>query len=167
MYLIIGVGLLALAVSTLKGFLGLAYGSAVTPVFLLRAESLEYYNLVVMASLILISLAAVTASGRLHPILIAVLSPLALVAGMEEAAMMMLFGLAALVAASGVIEGSGCPFKTDKNLVMVGSMLAVTSIGAMLAVGAALPFKSLWVLGFLLLVSGLLVPATASHMRPS
>jgi hypothetical protein len=103
---------------------------------------------------------AVLTSRRLHSIVLLV--ALATIPfGVTPAITASLLSTVLVVSAGGLIQKSGCPFRVDSNVVFSGSLLASIGVVALALWGWSSLAAGLWILGFLLATSGVLVPTRA------
>lgn len=138
-------------------------GLGVTASLALVAGPGDYKWLVLAAYSVLPAVAAALATRRGHPLVSAAFAALVLLfSGEPEAVAAAIAPVLFFLAATGAMERSMCPFRSDSRLVMVGSLLAVA--GLLASLGEPEPpvtARGLWSAGLLLLVTGLLVPSTA------
>jgi hypothetical protein len=103
---------------------------------------------------------AVLTSRRLHSIVLLV--ALATIPfGVTPAITASLLSTILVVSAGGLIQKAGCPFRVDSNVVFSGSLLASIGVVALALWGWSSLVAGLWILGFLLATSGVLVPTRA------
>ena len=103
---------------------------------------------------------AVLTSRRLHSIVL--LAALATIPfGVTPAITASLLSTVLVVSAGGLIQKVGCPFRVDSNVVFSGSLLASIGVVALALWGWSSLAAGLWILGFLLATSGVLVPTRA------
>jgi hypothetical protein len=103
---------------------------------------------------------AVLTSRRLHSIvLLAALTTIPF--GVTPAITASLLSTVLVVSAGGLIQKVGCPFRVDSNVVFSGSLLASIGVVALALWGWSSLAAGLWILGFLLATSGVLVPTRA------
>jgi len=103
---------------------------------------------------------AVLTSRRLHSIVLLV--ALATIPfGVTPAITASLLSTVLVVSAGGLIQKVGCPFRVDSNVVFSGSLLASIGVVALALWGWSSLAAGLWILGFLLATSGVLVPTRA------
>jgi len=106
-------------------------------------------------------------SSRPHPVAAVLASPIALIVNPQVAVMLSLLAYSAILAGSGAIKWVGCPFRTDSGLVFAGTIVGV--IGALLGetMVSMTMVLGLYSSGLLLLLAGILTPASPVHMKPS
>ncbi|MFZ8792393.1 MAG: hypothetical protein ACO2O2_00690 [Acidilobaceae archaeon] len=103
---------------------------------------------------------AVLTSRRLHSIVL--LAALATIPfGVTPAITASLLSTILVISAGGLIQKVGCPFRVDSNVVFSGSLLASIGVVALALWGWSSLAAGLWILGFLLATSGVLVPTRA------
>jgi hypothetical protein len=103
---------------------------------------------------------AVLTSRRLHSIVL--LAALATIPfGVTPAITASLLSTILVISAGGLIQKAGCPFRVDSNVVFSGSLLASIGVVALALWGWSSLAAGLWILGFLLATSGVLVPTRA------
>lgn len=95
---------------------------------------------------------------RLHSLaMLVALAPV--VRGPEEAALAAVLTVAlGMVAATRIVEESGCPFKSENRLLQAGALLSGSSLVAAALGGWSPLTATLWLLGLLLLEAGVLAP---------
>ncbi len=161
--LIVAIGFLGAALLALESLPAGIVGLGVTASLALVAGPGDYKWLVLAAYSALPAAAAALATRRVHPLVSAAFAVLVLLfSGKPEAVAAAIAPVLFFLAATGAMEKSMCPFRSDSRLVMVGSLLAVAGLAA--SMGEPEPpvaARGLWAAGLLLLVTGLLVPSTA------
>jgi hypothetical protein len=114
-------------------------------------------TLILAPYIVLQSTLAVLMSRKLHSItLLAALA--AIPFGLTPAIMASLLASILVVSAGGLIYRVGCPFKVDSKVVFSGSLVAIVGVVALALWGWSSLTAGLWILGFLLVTSGVLVP---------
>lgn len=112
----------------------------------------------IIAGIILVTLYTLIATHRIHSLAILLTIAPTMVGGVIVGLASLLISTLGSIAASGVIERSGCPFKTEDRIVMAGSLFSGAGILSLIASGWNTLLASLWLLGFLLLEAGVLAP---------
>ena len=116
--------------------------------------------LILAPYMILQAALAVIVSRRFHST--ALLAALAAIPfGLIPAMVASLLSSILVVSAGGLIQRVGCPFKVDSKIVFSGSLVASTGVVAVALWGWSSLTAGLWLLGFLLVISGVLVPTGA------
>lgn len=109
------------------------------------------------AYMVLQAILAVLTTRRLHSMIL-LLALLTIPFGLIPALTASLLASLLVIAASGFIERVGCPFKVDSRVVFPGSIVSSTGIMTLSLWGLNDLTTGLWILGLLLVVSGVLVP---------
>ncbi|MEM1685163.1 MAG: hypothetical protein QXO93_00375 [Acidilobaceae archaeon] len=137
-------------------------------VVLALLSTITWNPLFLSATLIAYTTLAFIASRRIHTLSMAIAAIVPVVWGIAIGLMATLIVILLSVVAGSYIERVGCPFKRDSRLVFYGTL--TSTAGILLAViGSSLGTISygLWILGLLLLASGLLVPRTPLSLKSS
>ncbi len=114
--------------------------------------------LILSAHMITYALLASMLTRRIHSLVLS-LGALTPILGGAFAALASAILVASLaIAAGGLIERVGCPFRSDARLAYVGALTASVAIVIIMLADYSTIFHGYWLLGFLLVVSGLLVP---------
>ncbi|MEM0491407.1 MAG: hypothetical protein QXR02_04400 [Acidilobaceae archaeon] len=119
------------------------------------------------ATLIVYTTLALKASRRAHTLsmLIGVIIPI--LWGVIVGLMTTITATILSIVAGAYIERVGCPFKRDSKLIFYGALISTTSLLLAILSGLNTIIYGLWILGFLLLVSGLLVPQKPLSQKSS
>ncbi|MDM7275264.1 MAG: hypothetical protein P3X22_003970 [Thermoprotei archaeon] len=116
--------------------------------------------LTLSAYIVTYALLASILTRRLHPLVLALGALTPLLGGGFTALISAIIVASLAIAAGGLIENIGCPFKSDARLVYIGALTASVAIVAVIVAGYSVIFYGYWLLGFLLVLSGLLVPTS-------
>lgn len=116
--------------------------------------------LILAPYMILQAVLAVIVSRRVHSIVL--LAALAAIPfGLIPAMVASLLSSILVISAGGLIQRVGCPFKVDSKIVFPGSLVASAGVVAVALWGWSGLTAGLWLLGFLLVISGVLAPMGA------
>ncbi len=124
------------------------------------------YSVLVVASA---GLVAYETRGRGHSMMLLAVAPLAAIVDPLIAMAASATSLMIAFAASGLIEAAGCPFTTDSGMTFIGVLLSI--IAALLGLVSGFqendPAFILWIMGFIFLEAGVLVPVGSFYNQPS
>ncbi|MCE4599618.1 MAG: hypothetical protein F7C81_05415 [Desulfurococcales archaeon] len=135
--------------------------ASLIPVSLALSGS-NYFNIIAAIAVVLIGLTLIASTRKLHSGIFLAASPIALLGEPLTGFIILASGLAVLLASSGLVDISECPFKSDKYLILLGSIISVGGAFLVFIFGWGGLEASLWLLGFLFLVSGTLAPVELS-----
>jgi len=123
----------------------------------------EWFGLFTVLAISSAGLAAYELSGRGHSMMFLVVAPLGALVDPLMAAAASATSLMLGFAASGLIEKSGCPFTIDSGMTFVGVILSVVAgvLGLVWGFDEAGPAFILWIIGFIFIEAGVLVPVRA------
>ncbi len=114
-------------------------------------------TLVLASIIVLQAILAILTSKRLHSA--ALLLALATIPfGLTPAITASILSSILVISAGGLIRRVGCPFKVDSNVVFSGGLVASFGVVTLALWGWSVLTAGLWILGFLLVISGTLVP---------
>ncbi len=141
--------------------------SLILPVYSLGGLSWAgFYSAVVIGSS---GVAAYLAVRRGHSFTMLALAPVAFLVDPLVAVAAALSSLAVATAVAGVVEKSGCPFRTDSGMTFIGTLLTLAGVFLGLLGGGMAPedlWIVVWAVGFIFLEAGVLVPV-GPHRPPS
>jgi len=129
----------------------------------------EYLRLFSMLTVMASGLVAYELSRRGHSMMLVAASPFALIVDPLMAAAASATSLMLGFAASSISEKSVCPFTIDSGMTFVGVSVSIVAAVWGLVAGfeeASMPFI-LWIIGFIFIEAGVLVPVRVFQARPS
>lgn len=122
------------------------------------------YRVTIATYVVLQAILALDTTRRLHSLVL--LAALAVIPfGLTQALTAALLTTSLVLVAGGFIARIGCPFKVDSRLAFWGSVVGSLGVLAITWGGWTHLTSGLWILGFILVLSGALVPAKTIGYR--